>query len=189
MSTPLPPSNSFQITIRSRPLLEALEDEEAWSVDTTNNTISSIYRSPSQFLQDPSHSENVNYIKRRYADVNYNYIFKFDQVFDYKNTTEDLYKQRCRDIVYSFMTGVNGTIFTYGQTMSGKTFTMLGAINNPGILPFALLDIFEEIEKVFCLFISSFIFIDLVYFIVYRKEEKIGRSRQFYHTLRFIMKQ
>jgi len=139
---------SFQISIRARPLLEDLEDEEAWSIDTINNTVSSIYRSPHQFLQDPSSSENVNYIKRRYADVNYNYIFKFDQIFDYQNTTEDVYKQRCRDIVYSFMNGMNGTVFTYGQTMSGKTFTMLGAISNPGVLPFALLDVFEDIDKV-----------------------------------------
>ena len=149
-TTPSPqsPNSHFQLTIRSRPLLPGLEDEEAWSIDPQSSTVSSIYRPPNQFLQDPSSIENVNYIKRRYADVNYNYIFKFDGVFDHKNTTEDVYKYRCRDVVYSFMSGVSGTIFTYGQTMSGKTFTMLGAVNNPGILPFALLDIFDDIEKV-----------------------------------------
>lgn len=138
-------NTNFQITIRSRPLLDNLEDEEAWSINTSNNTISSIYSSPQQMVVD----ENINYVKRRYADVNYSYIFQFDSVFGHQNTTEELYKKRCRDIIFSFMSGTNGTIFTYGQTMSGKTFTMLGAINNPGILPFALLDIFEDIEKVF----------------------------------------
>lgn len=138
-------TSHFQITVRSRPLLEDLEDEEAWQVDDSKNTISSIFSSPTQIVQD---SDSINYVKRRYADVNYSYVFQFDSVFSHKNTTEELYKQRCRDIVYSFMNGSNATIFTYGQTMSGKTFTMLGAINNPGILPFALLDIFEDIEKV-----------------------------------------
>lgn len=33
----------------------------------------------------------------------------------------------------------------YGATASGKTFSMIGDIENPGILPFSLLDIFEEI--------------------------------------------
>ena len=155
---------SFQISIRARPLLQSLEDEEAWSIDTEKHTVSSIYRPPNQFLQDPSSNENINYIKRRYADVNYNYIFKFDHVFDFKNTTEAVYKQRCRDIVYSFMSGSHGTIFTYGQTMSGKTFTMLGAINNPGVLPFAILDIFEDIEKV-CIYFNSF----LKKFILFKK--------------------
>ena len=46
------------------------------------------------------------------------------------------------------MEGYNCTIFLYGQTTSGKTYTMIGDINNPGILPFALLDIFEEIKVV-----------------------------------------
>jgi hypothetical protein len=35
----------------------------------------------------------------------------------------------------------------YGQTTSGKTYTMLGYQDNPGILPFALLDIFKEIVR------------------------------------------
>jgi Cdc6-like AAA superfamily ATPase len=32
----------------------------------------------------------------------------------------------CRDIVLSSLDGINGTIFMYGQTGAGKTFTMLG---------------------------------------------------------------
>ena len=36
----------------------------------------------------------------------------------------------------------------YGQTTSGKTYTMIGNMENPGILPFSLLDLFEEMENV-----------------------------------------
>lgn len=39
------------------------------------------------------------------------------------------------------------TIFTYGQTASGKTFTMRGASDQsqPGIIPLAMKDIFHEL--------------------------------------------
>jgi centromeric protein E len=53
----------------------------------------------------------------------------------------------CRQIVKSAIDGYNGTIFMYGQTTSGKTFTMLGTPNSPGILPCTLRDIFNIIQK------------------------------------------
>ncbi|ORY05417.1 kinesin-domain-containing protein [Basidiobolus meristosporus CBS 931.73] len=43
------------------------------------------------------------------------------------------------------MNGVNGTIFAYGQTSSGKTFTMHGTKEEPGIIPMAIEDIFRYI--------------------------------------------
>ncbi len=48
----------------------------------------------------------------------------------------------------SVVEGYNSTIFMYGQTTSGKTYTMIGNMENPGILPFSLLDLFEEMENV-----------------------------------------
>ena len=41
------------------------------------------------------------------------------------------------------MHGYNGTVFMYGQTTSGKTYTMLGSPETPGILPCAVRDIFN----------------------------------------------
>ena len=45
------------------------------------------------------------------------------------------------------LSGYNGAIFMYGQTTSGKTFTMLGEKSSPGILPCAVRDIFSHIEE------------------------------------------
>ena len=44
---------------------------------------------------------------------------------------------RRSDIVLSAMNGINGTIFAYGQTSSGKTHTMKGAPLRPAGLPSA----------------------------------------------------
>jgi centromeric protein E len=63
------------------------------------------------------------------------------------NTTE-IYDQVGSAIVKSVMQGYNGTIFAYGQTASGKTFTMMGIPENPGIIPTAISDVFNYIKKV-----------------------------------------
>jgi centromeric protein E len=46
------------------------------------------------------------------------------------------------------MSGFNGTIFAYGITGSGKTYTMLGTPKSPGVMPLALRDVFTYIEEV-----------------------------------------
>jgi centromeric protein E len=43
--------------------------------------------------------------------------------------------------------GLNGTIFTYGQTSSGKTFTMQGIHQTPGIIQYAAKDIFDTMKQ------------------------------------------
>lgn len=41
-----------------------------------------------------------------------------------------------------------GTAFAYGQTSSGKTFTMNGSLNDPGIIHRAVNDVFQKIQMV-----------------------------------------
>lgn len=44
------------------------------------------------------------------------------------------------------MDGYNAVIFAYGQTASGKTFTLTGVPSNPGIIPLAIADLFSQIR-------------------------------------------
>jgi centromeric protein E len=73
--------------------------------------------------------------------------FTFDRIYGTDANSQIIYKDMCRQITKSAISGYNGTIFMYGQTTSGKTFTMLGTPNSPGILPCALRDIFNLISK------------------------------------------
>ena len=74
---------------------------------------------------------------------------EFDNVFGPESSTEDIFDKVGADIVESAMRGINGTIFAYGQTSSGKTFTMNGDElgDFPGILPLSALHIFDMIER------------------------------------------
>jgi hypothetical protein len=50
-------------------------------------------------------------------------------------------------IVRSAWEGYNGCIFAYGQTSSGKTYTMMGNKRDPGIIPRLCRDLFDRIEQ------------------------------------------
>ena len=77
--------------------------------------------------------------------------FYFDSLFHEDVTQEQVYEVAGRRVVNSVLNGFNGTIFAYGQTGTGKTFTMLGDYlsKDPeglkmGIIPRSLKQIFEE---------------------------------------------
>ena len=74
--------------------------------------------------------------------------FHFSNVFGTKSSQEDVYKDVARPIVSSLlMQDCHGLIFTFGVTNSGKTHTIHGSDEEPGILPRALQDIFNSIKK------------------------------------------
>ncbi|MEM0150161.1 MAG: hypothetical protein QXW10_04665, partial [Candidatus Micrarchaeaceae archaeon] len=50
-------------------------------------------------------------------------------------------------IVKSAWDGYNACIFAYGQTSSGKTYTMMGTKRDPGVIPRLCKDLFERIEE------------------------------------------
>ncbi|KAI4376081.1 hypothetical protein MLD38_013875 [Melastoma candidum] len=67
--------------------------------------------------------------------------YSFDRVFRGDNTTRQLYEEGIREIALSVVNGINSTVFAYGQTSSGKTYTMCG------ITDYAVADIFDYIYK------------------------------------------
>ncbi|XP_019245888.1 PREDICTED: kinesin-like protein KIN-7O isoform X2 [Nicotiana attenuata] len=84
--------------------------------------------------------------------------FDFDRIFGEECTTLEIYKARTKDIVSAAIQGFNGTVFAYGQTSSGKTYTMRGSATEPGVIPMAVQDLFnftgEERDREFLLRMS-----------------------------------
>nr|CAD1822374.1 unnamed protein product [Ananas comosus var. bracteatus] len=72
-----------------------------------------------------------------------NLSFTFDHVFDCTSTNATIYGLLVRSLIRSALDGFNGTAFAYGQTSSGKTFTMYGSEDDPGIVPLAVQDVFR----------------------------------------------
>ena len=77
--------------------------------------------------------------------------FTFDSIFDMDSLQEDVYNITAKQAVQSVLEGYNSTIFCYGQTGTGKTYTMEGFTyesKNPnrGIIQRTIQDIFNFIE-------------------------------------------
>ncbi|KAG8092257.1 hypothetical protein GUJ93_ZPchr0012g22040 [Zizania palustris] len=73
--------------------------------------------------------------------------YGYDRVFGQSTTTEAVYDVAARPVVKGAMEGINGTVFAYGVTSSGKTHTMHGDQNSPGIIPLAIKDVFSLIQE------------------------------------------
>ncbi|XP_006362012.1 kinesin-related protein 4 isoform X1 [Solanum tuberosum] len=72
--------------------------------------------------------------------------FAFDRIFGPDTCTQEVYEVAARPVVQAAMEGINGTVFAYGVTSSGKTHTMHGDQNSPGIIPLAIKDVFSIIQ-------------------------------------------
>ena len=78
------------------------------------------------------------------------YRFNFDRIFPPTSTQEDIYSFGVKGIIDSVLDGYNGTVLAYGQTSSGKTYTMqgeMGSESTKGIIPRMIKHVFDYIYK------------------------------------------
>ncbi|XP_064390871.1 uncharacterized protein LOC135338733 isoform X4 [Halichondria panicea] len=99
--------------------------------------------------KDHGHSEQWDTTDERVTPRNPPHTpYYFDHVFGTSATTSTLYEKLAEPIVEGVMDGINGTIFAYGQTASGKTFTMMGEEpHHPGVILKAASHIFSLIQE------------------------------------------
>ncbi|KAJ0406462.1 hypothetical protein ATCC90586_000303 [Pythium insidiosum] len=71
--------------------------------------------------------------------------FTFDATFGAESTQQQVYDAAATAIVEAVMEGYNGTIFAYGQTGAGKSHTMEGYGEQPGIIPNSFRHIFSKV--------------------------------------------
>ncbi|CAF0714801.1 unnamed protein product [Brachionus calyciflorus] len=73
--------------------------------------------------------------------------FVFDMVFDAKSSQQDVFEKTTKALLPGVLNGYNATVFAYGATGAGKTYTMLGTEQEPGIMFRTLHELFIEISK------------------------------------------
>ena len=121
-------SECVKVAIRVRPMNKHEKEQNSKlcvEVDTVNNTVSVI------------------------SEKNEAKTFPFDYVYPMDTTQREVYDQVAFPIVDSIFQGYNGTVFAYGQTGCGKTYTMMGIVTDPnlkGIIPNAFSHIFGYIK-------------------------------------------
>ena len=72
--------------------------------------------------------------------------YAFDTVLSESSTNYDVFVNTSKKVSHLILSGINTTVFAYGTTGAGKTHTMLGTKNEPGIMYFTLKELFKHIE-------------------------------------------
>lgn len=79
--------------------------------------------------------------------------FSFDKVFGVNSTQDEIFEVCAKNLMLSSFAGYNSTVLAYGQTCSGKTFTMgtdsvlSSSKDQQGIIPRVVQMMFDEVEK------------------------------------------
>ncbi|KAK8306315.1 hypothetical protein V6Z12_D03G119700 [Gossypium hirsutum] len=73
--------------------------------------------------------------------------FSFDASFPDSTTQHEVYTTTTAELVEEVLQGRNGSVFCYGATGAGKTYTMLGTLENPGVMVLAIKDLFTSIRQ------------------------------------------
>ncbi|KAF9626061.1 hypothetical protein IFM89_030729 [Coptis chinensis] len=76
--------------------------------------------------------------------------FTFDASFPDSTSQQEVYSTTTADLVEGVLQGKNGSVFCYGATGAGKTYTMLGTMENPGVMVLAMKDLFAKIRHRSC---------------------------------------
>ena len=123
-------SESVKVVVRCRPLGNKEMEEQRECICNVDMKVCSIQ------VYNP---QNIKDIKS----------FTFDHTYDWHATQQLIFNQTALPILESIMEGYNGTIFAYGQTGTGKTYTMEGNDNetDKGIIPRSIDWIFNNIKN------------------------------------------
>ncbi|KAL4794137.1 kinesin motor domain-containing protein [Aspergillus venezuelensis] len=73
--------------------------------------------------------------------------YYYDNVFSAIENNARVYDSAAKRLVRRVMEGYHGTVFAYGMTGTGKTFSMQGTATSPGVIPLAITDIFSFIRE------------------------------------------
>ncbi|KAK0939781.1 Kinesin-like protein kip2 [Friedmanniomyces endolithicus] len=73
--------------------------------------------------------------------------YRYDSVFSPHDNNSRVYDNAAKRLVRRVMEGYHGTVFAYGMTGTGKTFSMQGTATSPGVIPLAITDIFSYIRE------------------------------------------
>ena len=132
----IPKKSTYNIlvAVRCRPLSE--REKEISTKETMQIIDQKIIK-----LKDPNGFLNPNNKRGKQQ------ILEFDYAFNNKDTQEIIFNCTTKPLIEGVIKGFNSTVFAYGATGAGKTYTMLGNDENPGIMSLTFGELFKKIKN------------------------------------------
>ena len=81
-------------------------------------------------------------LERRARDLR----FAFDRVFDETVSNVEVFENTTKSVIDSVLEGFNCSVFAYGATSAGKTHTMLGNPQEPGVIFQTMMELYKKIH-------------------------------------------
>ncbi|XP_056433684.1 kinesin-like protein KIF19 [Gadus chalcogrammus] len=128
--------HQLTVALRIRPLSEAEHEDGATVVAHRLDEQMAVLMDP---MEDPDDILRANRSREK--------TYMFDVTFDYLANQEEVYRATTKGLIEGLISGYNATVFAYGPTGCGKTYTMLGTDKEPGIYVRTLNDLFKAIEE------------------------------------------
>ncbi|XP_044252288.1 kinesin-like protein subito isoform X2 [Tribolium madens] len=88
-----------------------------------------------------------NFLRNIKEENSLNKMYTFTRIFDPQTTQRDVFNCVVKPKIFGFINGKNSTLFTYGASGSGKTFTVTGTQEKPGIVPRSLDYLFRSLPR------------------------------------------
>ncbi|OMJ74642.1 hypothetical protein SteCoe_26386 [Stentor coeruleus] len=126
------------VSVRVRPLTKKEQEIDSRSLVHVLDNNLVVLLDPTGDINLPEDSFRSNRSReKRYA---------FDLSFDKSATQEAIFEKTTKFLIEGAANGYNATVFAYGATGAGKTHTMIGEADKPGLMLLTFEEIFSRIE-------------------------------------------
>lgn len=138
-SSSLPSVSSILVSVRVRPLSKKeLEIDNRYLVHVLDSNLV-VLMDPTSDLNLPEDSFRSNRSREKQ--------YAFDQAFNHSASQSGIFEKTTKILIESICNGYNATVFAYGATGAGKTHTMIGDSENPGLMILTFEEVFALISS------------------------------------------
>lgn len=131
-------TNNMIVAVRMRPLGKKEIEREEFEIIRIMDKKLVILMDPLELLNAKGALGRNRSKEKQYA---------FDYAFDQDTPQKEIFENTTKHLVEGILEGYNATVFAYGATGAGKTYTMLGTEANPGNMFLTLQELFIKLKE------------------------------------------
>jgi len=131
-------ASNILVAVRARPFTKKEREIDSFEVVEILDSKVVILLDPSTDAPVPEEAFRVNRSKEKQ--------YAFDFVFGFSATQQEVFDKTTSFLLEGVISGYNATVFAYGATGAGKTYTMLGDQESPGLMLMTILELFRTMN-------------------------------------------
>lgn len=131
-------TSNILVAVRTRPLSKKEREIDSFEIIEILDGKVVVLLDPSLDAPKPEEAFRVNRTKEKQ--------YAFDFAFDKNVSQQEVYQKTTGFLLEGVVSGFNATVFAYGSTGAGKTYTMLGDENSPGVMLMTILELYRNMN-------------------------------------------